>query len=94
MGARNWDSVSKWTEDTALAVLLKNLKAAHGRGLEHGISMPFNVSPPCCTTPGVTSRRSSEPVGMRQSGTKGARAGIIAILATPHRRPGGFSKAV
>ncbi|EGY59708.1 hypothetical protein HMPREF0989_04836 [Ralstonia sp. 5_2_56FAA] len=41
--ARNWDSVSKWTEDTALAVLLKDLKAAHLKGLEHGITMPFNA---------------------------------------------------
>ena len=38
--ARNWDSVSKWTEDTALSVLLKDLKAAHLKGLEHGITMP------------------------------------------------------
>lgn len=41
--ARNWDSVSNWTEDTALAVLLKDLKAAHLKGLEHGITMPFNA---------------------------------------------------
>lgn len=41
--ARNWDSVSKWTEETALAVLLKDLKAAHANGLEHGIRMPFNA---------------------------------------------------
>ena len=41
--ARNWDSVSKWTEDTALSVLLKDLKAAHLKGLEHGITMPFNA---------------------------------------------------
>lgn len=41
--ARNWDSVSEWTEDTALAVLLKDLKAAHIKGLEHGITMPFNA---------------------------------------------------
>ena len=41
--ARNWDSVSKWTEDTALAVLLKDLKAAHIKGLENGITMPFNA---------------------------------------------------
>lgn len=41
--ARNWDSVSKWTEETALAVLLKDLKAAHAKGLEHGIPMPFNA---------------------------------------------------
>lgn len=41
--ARNWDSVSKWTEDTALAVLLNDLKAAHTKGLENGIAMPFNA---------------------------------------------------
>ena len=41
--ARNWDSVSQWTADTALAVLLKDLKAAHPKGLEHGIPMPFNA---------------------------------------------------
>lgn len=41
--ARNWDSVSKWTEETALAVLLKDLKAAHAKGLEHGVAMPFNA---------------------------------------------------
>lgn len=40
--ARNWDSVSHWTADTALAVLLKDLKAAHLKGLEHGIPLPFN----------------------------------------------------
>lgn len=41
--ARNWDSVSQWTEGTALAVLLKDLKAAHLKGLERGITMPFNA---------------------------------------------------
>lgn len=41
--ARNWDSVSQWTADTALAVLLKDLKAARLKGLEHGIPMPFNA---------------------------------------------------
>ena len=41
--ARNWDSVSQWTEDTALAVLLKDPKAAHLKGLENGIAMPFNA---------------------------------------------------
>lgn len=41
--ARNWDSVSAWTADTALAVLLKDLKAAHIKGLENGITMPFNA---------------------------------------------------
>lgn len=41
--ARNWDSVSEWTADTALAVLLKDLKAAHLKGLEHNVTMPFNA---------------------------------------------------
>ncbi|GGG67775.1 hypothetical protein GCM10011374_35110 [Kocuria dechangensis] len=41
--ARNWDSVSQWTADTALAVLLKDLKAAHLKGLEHNVAMPFNA---------------------------------------------------
>ncbi len=41
--ARNWDAVSAWTADTALAVLLKDLKAAHLKGLENGIPMPFNA---------------------------------------------------
>ncbi len=41
--ARNWGAVSAWTADTALAVLLKDLKAAHLKGLEHGIPMPFNA---------------------------------------------------
>lgn len=41
--ARNWDSVSEWTADTALAVLLKDLNVAHLKGLEHNIAMPFNA---------------------------------------------------
>ena len=41
--ARNWDSVSEWTADTALAVLLKDLKAAHLKGLDHNVAMPFNA---------------------------------------------------
>ncbi|MFF2347036.1 NAD(P)-dependent oxidoreductase [Pseudarthrobacter sp. NPDC058119] len=41
--ARNWDSVSEWNADTALAVLLKDLKAAHLKGLEHNVAMPFNA---------------------------------------------------
>lgn len=41
--ARNWDSLSEWTADTALAVLLKDLKAAHLKGLEHHVAMPFNA---------------------------------------------------
>lgn len=35
--------LSAWTEDTALAVLLKDLKAAHGKGPGHGMAMPFNA---------------------------------------------------
>ena len=41
--ARNWDSVSEWTADTALAVLLKDLKAVHLKGLERNVTMPFNA---------------------------------------------------
>ena len=41
--ARNWDSVSEWTAETALAVLRKDLKAAHLRGLDHNIAMPFKA---------------------------------------------------
>lgn len=41
--ARNRDSVSEWTADTALAVLLKDLKAAHLKGLEPNVVMPFNA---------------------------------------------------
>lgn len=41
--ARNWETVSAWTADTALEVLLKDLKAVHLKGLEHGIAMPFNA---------------------------------------------------
>ena len=37
------DSVSEWTADTALAVLLKDLKAAHLKGLERDVAMPFNA---------------------------------------------------
>ena len=32
-----------WTADTALAVLLKDLKAAHLKGLERNVAMPFNA---------------------------------------------------
>lgn len=37
------DSVSEWTADTALAVLLKDFKAAHLKGLEQHVAMPFNA---------------------------------------------------
>ncbi|MGX9136109.1 NAD(P)-dependent oxidoreductase [Rummeliibacillus sp. JY-2-4R] len=40
---RNWSDVSEWTADTALAVLLKDLKAAHLQGLNHNVSLPFNA---------------------------------------------------
>lgn len=40
---RNWSDVSAWTADTALAVLLKDLKAAYGEGLKHNITLPFNA---------------------------------------------------
>lgn len=35
--------MTEWTADTALAVLLKDLKAAHLKGLEHNVTMPFNA---------------------------------------------------
>lgn len=40
---RNWSDVSAWTADTALAVLLKDLKAGYGEGLKHNIPLPFNA---------------------------------------------------
>lgn len=40
---RNWSDVSKWTADTALAVLLKDLIAAYNQGIKHNISLPFNA---------------------------------------------------
>ncbi|MFY9327975.1 MAG: hypothetical protein WAO76_08165 [Georgfuchsia sp.] len=40
---RNWSDVSAWTADTALAVLLKDLKAAYGEGLKHNVTLPFNA---------------------------------------------------
>ncbi|MFO7257192.1 MAG: NAD(P)-dependent oxidoreductase [Bacteroidota bacterium] len=41
--ARNWKDVSEWTADTALAVLLKDLKATYHEGLKHDIALPFNA---------------------------------------------------
>ncbi|MDQ1002126.1 3-hydroxyisobutyrate dehydrogenase-like beta-hydroxyacid dehydrogenase [Neobacillus niacini] len=41
--ARNWSDVSEWTADTALAVLLKDLKAAYNEGLKHNVTLPFNA---------------------------------------------------
>lgn len=43
MGYRNWDSVFERTANTALAVLPKDLKAAHLEGLEHNLAMPFKA---------------------------------------------------
>jgi 3-hydroxyisobutyrate dehydrogenase-like beta-hydroxyacid dehydrogenase len=39
---RNWSDVSEWTADTALAVLLKDLKAAYNEGLSRNVTLPFN----------------------------------------------------
>src|SRR5690554_928229 len=41
--ARNWSDVSKWTADTALAVLLKDLIAEYNQGIKYNISLPFNA---------------------------------------------------
>ncbi|MGE8080976.1 NAD-binding protein [Peribacillus loiseleuriae] len=40
---RNWRDVSEWTADTALAVLLKDLKAAYNQGIQHNVSLLFNA---------------------------------------------------
>jgi 3-hydroxyisobutyrate dehydrogenase len=40
---RNWSDVSQWTADTALAVLLKDLKASYNEGLKHNVPLPFNA---------------------------------------------------
>ena len=40
---RNWADVSAWTADTALAVLLKDLKAAFNEGLSRNVTLPFNA---------------------------------------------------
>ena len=40
---RNWSDVSEWTAETALSVLLKDLKASYNEGLAHNISLPFNA---------------------------------------------------
>ena len=40
---RNRSDVSEWTADTALAVLLKDLKAAYSEGLKHNVVLPFNT---------------------------------------------------
>ena len=40
---RNWPEVSQWTAETALSVLLKDLKATYNEGLQHNVSLPFNA---------------------------------------------------
>lgn len=40
---RNWSDVSEWAADTALSVLLKDLKAAFNEGLKHNVSLSFNA---------------------------------------------------
>ena len=40
---RNWADVSAWTADTALAALLKDLKAAFNEGLSRNVTLPFNA---------------------------------------------------
>ena len=40
---RNWSDVSEWTADTALAVLLKDLKATYNEWLHHNVALPFNA---------------------------------------------------
>lgn len=40
---RNWADVSEWTADTALAVLLKDLKASYTEGLKRNVTLPFNA---------------------------------------------------
>ena len=40
---RNWSDVSQWTAETALLVLLKDLKAGFTQGVTHNIPLPFNA---------------------------------------------------
>lgn len=40
---RNWSDVSAWTAETALDVLLKDLKAGYNEGLKHNVALPFNA---------------------------------------------------
>lgn len=40
---RNWPDVAEWTADTALGVLLKDLKAAYHEGLDRNVTLPFNA---------------------------------------------------
>ena len=41
--ARNWKDISEWTADTALSVLLKDLKAAYHQGLKYNVALPYNA---------------------------------------------------
>ena len=41
-GVRNWSDVKNWTAETALAVLLKDLKSAFLEGIKHNVTLPFN----------------------------------------------------
>lgn len=40
---RNWADVENWTAETALAVLLKDLKSAFLEGIKHNVPLPFNA---------------------------------------------------
>ena len=40
---RNWSDISQWTAETALSVLLKDLKATYNQGLANNVSLPFNA---------------------------------------------------
>src|SRR4051812_13474208 len=40
---RNWSDVANWTAETALAVLLKDLKSAFLEGVKHNVTLPFNA---------------------------------------------------
>ena len=40
---RNWSDVESWTAETALAVLLKDLKSAFLEGIKHNVALPFNA---------------------------------------------------
>lgn len=40
---QNWDDVFEWTAETALSVLLKDLKAAYEQGIKHNVPLPFNA---------------------------------------------------
>ncbi len=40
---RNWSDVENWTAETALAVLLKDLKSAFLEGVKYNVALPFNA---------------------------------------------------